>query len=161
MPAAWSIVCASHMGIESREGEDSNEIAQDILVLRGKQALNEEVRSAVRAALVKARYGGDESVVEADDPLSYAEQHQASDIVNVQAFHDLRAMGLHRLDTQAQTASDLARGFTAHYQPQNFQLACCQVVIFNPLGSVRLYADQGLIDHGVGDCGAQVAFIIV
>jgi hypothetical protein len=44
-------------------------------ILHGKQALNEEVRSAVGAALVEAWYGGAESVVEADNPLSHAEQH--------------------------------------------------------------------------------------
>ena len=47
LPGAWSIVCASHMGIEYREGEGSNDTAQDILVLHGKQALNEEDRKSV------------------------------------------------------------------------------------------------------------------
>lgn len=60
--------------------------------------------------------------------------------MNLQALHDLRAVGFHGLDRQAQARSDFPGGLAAHDQAQDFQLSRSEVM---PLAS-RLVALLGV-----------------
>jgi hypothetical protein len=56
---------------------------------------------------------------------AYADRvaHQAGDIVNVEAFHDLGAVGLDGLDADAERAGDGLGGLPGGDQPQDLALA--------------------------------------
>ena len=55
--------------------------------------------------------------------------------MNLQALHDLRAVGFDGLDRQAQASGDFPSGLAAYDQAQDFQLASSEVV---PLASSLL-----------------------
>jgi len=92
--------------------------------------------------------------------LAHGEQHQAGHIVDLQAFHDLRAVGFDSLDAQAQAIGNFPGGFSANNQSQDFQLACRQVVRVLGWRLIFLGSGQRLVDDGVGNGRAQVAFVI-
>ena len=69
-------------------------------------------------------------------------------------------MGFDSLDAQAQAVGNFAGGFAAHDQAQDFQLPRRQAVAVGDRRAGGLATDQRLVDHCVGDGGAQVAFVV-
>jgi lipid kinase YegS len=69
-----------------------------------------------------------QSIIQTDDLLANGEQHQTRHIVDLQALHDLRAVGFNGLDAEAQAIGDFPGGFSADNQSQDFQLPRRQVV---------------------------------
>jgi hypothetical protein len=55
--------------------------------------------------------------------LAHGKQHQAGHVVDLQALHDLRAVGFNGFDAEAQAIGDFPSGFAPNNQSQDFQLA--------------------------------------
>ena len=54
--------------------------------------------------------------------------HQSSDLVDVEALHRLRPVGLDGFDAQLEPPGDLPRGIPLGEQPQHFELAGAEPV---------------------------------